>query len=871
MNDRPFSPLTATHTAGSVAHAHDHATTFQQEHGVQIYLGGTQGDNLGTAITTARLASLNFWPLVSENTDPVKWGVHPAPTREDSRHVEYVGRDVDENIVQAIKPGCFLLLVGDSTAGKSRTAFEAAQRLLGDYRVFMPFDGSETAIASELMKHDARLLLWLDDLDVFLAPPAVSVRTIDEIAEKNGVVLATIRAERYNELSLREDRSAFNAERLLVRNARQIMSRASKFFLDRRWSAEEIDRAQTSSDPRMADALSHADEYGVAEYLAAGPQLYEEWRNAWAPGGHPRAAALVASAIDFKRAGISRPVGVGELLKAHEYYLEQNGGIRLRPESFEQAISWATDPLHATTSLLVPYEAGTYKAFDYLVDKVANSETLKEIPDIIWDEVLSGKWDFDFHTVGEYAAKTGRTDLAEKAYRIAEDSDSEGRGAFRLGHVFDTAGEYDQAEAWYERSANSGNVRALVNLGYLYMRKNDSAQAEKFLQVAVQKGEEKAALGLTVILLHQNRIDEADTWCLFAEEKGLKPAKILRADICMAKGNIDQAEKAYQESMATFPGRAAAGLGLVHLRRKEFSQAISHFQVAAHKNDHNALRSMAYCYSELRNHDKAQELSRQYIKEHPDHAVAYFDLGLYLSRANNVTEAESAYRKAIELGDNRAITNLANLLSNAERYDEAEELYLSALEKQDGKARSGLAHLYRLTGRFSAAIRMLRDLVREGHQAAYKEMGRVQEDLGRTNLAILWLQKAVDLGDKSAGVRLGYIYERRGEPKKATPYYRVAAEDGDGHAYLHLAMIFEYRGKIEKAKDLYRAAFAHDEFEAAARLGRLYWLEGNLSQSEEWCRKGAEKGDEEAKKCLEFLQEYLVESNGKSDSTPKET
>ncbi|WP_329244723.1 tetratricopeptide repeat protein [Streptomyces canus] len=768
---------------------------------------------------------------------------------------------MDENFLQAIRPGCFLLLVGDSTAGKSRTAFEAAQQLLGDYRVFMPFDGSETGIASELLRHSTQLLLWLDDLDVFLAPPAVSVRTIDEITENNGIVLATIRAERYNELSIREDRSAFNAERLLVRNARQIMSRASKFFLERRWSAEEISRAQTSSDPRMADALGHADEYGVAEYLAAGPQLYEEWRNAWAPGGHPRAAALVASAIDFKRAGINKPLGVGELLKVHEYYLQQNGGMRLRPEPFEQAISWATDPLHATTSLLVPYEAGSYKAFDYLVDKVANSETLQEIPDIIWDEVLSGEWDFDFHIVGEYAAKTGRADLAERAYRIAEDSDSEGKGAFRLGHVFAAAGDYDQAEAWYERSANNGNVRALVNLGYVYMRKNDSAQAERYLEAAVQKGDERAALGLTIVLLHQNRIDEAYSWCLVAEEKGLKQAKVLRADICLAKGEIDQAEKIYRENATALPGKAASGLGSIHLHRGEYAQAIPQFQTAARENDHNALLSIAYCYSELRDHERAQESSRKYIQEHPDHAAGYFNLALYLSRANAVTEAEDAYRKAIELGDSRSITNLANLLSNAERYDEAEELYLSAIEKQDGKARSGLAHLYRMTGRFSEAIKMLRELVREGHQPAYKEMGRVQEDLGRTNLAILWLQKAVDLGDKSAGVRLGYIYERRGEPKKATPYYRIAAEDGDGHAYLHLGMIFEHRGNIEKAKDLYQTAFTHDEFEAASRLGRLYWLEGNLSQSEEWCRKGAEKGDEEAKEHLEFLLKYISENS----------
>ncbi|MCL7494851.1 tetratricopeptide repeat protein [Streptomyces sp. MCA2] len=783
-------------------------------------------------------------------SDPVRWGVHPAPARHQIRHVEYVNRDIDTEFLEALKPGRFILLIGDSTAGKSRTAFEAAQRLLGDYRVLMPFDGNEAGIAHELVQHDSRVLLWLDDLDVFLAPPAISVRVIDEIQNRNGIVLATLRAERFNELSLREERSAFDTERLLVRNARQIMSRAEKFFLDRRWSQREISQADISSDPRLKNAVDHADEYGVAEYLAAGPQLYDEWRNAWSPGGHPRAAALVSAAIDFKRAGINKPVGIGVLISAHEHYLQEKGGMRLRPEKFEEAISWATSPLHATTSLLVPYEAGTYKAFDYLVDKIANSETVTEIPDVVWDEVLTGKLEFDFRTVGEYAAKAGRTDLAERAYRLAEGADPQGQDAFRLGYVFLTAGNYDQAVNWYTKSAENGNIRALANLGYVHARKRDYQGAERYFGEAAQKGDEKAALGLATLLLKQQRLDEADAWCSVAEEKGIIDARVLRADIYVARGDIDLAEPIYLEMRERFPHKVATGLGLVNLEREKYREAISQFETALKGGDHAALISMARCYSEMKDYEEAASVTRRYMNEHPEDSTGYFNLAFYLQRVGNFEEAEFYYRKAVDLGDVKAMMNLANLLSDGERTEEAEELYCAAIKKGDSKAPRGLAHLYRVTGRFSKAISILRSLIREGSAAAFKEMGRVQEDLGRTNLAILWLQKAVDLGDTNAGIRLGYIYERRGESKRATPYYRIAAEAGDAHAYLHLGMIFEQRRDIEKAKELYQQAFVHEDFEAASRLGRLCLRQHDWQSAKDWFLKGAEKGDEESRKIL---------------------
>ncbi|MCX4714951.1 tetratricopeptide repeat protein [Streptomyces virginiae] len=728
-----------------------------------------------------------------------------------------------------------------------------AQQLLGEYRVFMPLDGSEIGVAPELLRHDSRILLWLDDLDVFLTPPAVSVRTVDDFLQKGGVIIATLRAERFNELSSRRDNSMLDAQRLLIRNARQVISRAEKIIVNRRWSNTEVSRARSVSDPRVVDAVAHADEYGVAEYLAAGPQLYDELINAWSPGNNPRGAALVSSAIDFKRAGMNKPVDIGSLTRVHDHYLHARGGMRLRPESFETALAWATEPLHATTSLLVPYEAGSYKAFDYLVDKVATEEEFQEIPDAVWEEALSGKWDVDFHSVGEYSAQTGRTDLAERAYRVAEGSGDEVAGAFHLGHIFASAGNIEQAETWYIRSAGNGSLRALTNLGGVYIKKRDLRQAESCFLKAAGKGDVKAAFNLANVLLSQERVDEASSWCSVAEEDGMREARVLRADIFLAEAEYERARELYLDMAEEYPLQVSSGLGYIALEQGEYSAAIPYLETALSGGNHSALISLAYCFSELGNNDRAVDLARQYVQKHPENPGGLFSLAFYLQRCDNLSEAEQHYRAAVDLGDIKSATNLGNLLSNVGRDDEAEHFYKLALAKDDLLARTGLAQLYRKTEKFSAAIPLLRELIREGRVEAYTEMGRVQEDLGRTNLAILWLKKAVDMGDKYAGIRLGYIYERRGEHRKATPYYRIAAEAGEAHAYLHLGMIFQKRGEKEKAIDLLEEAFSLGDSEAASRLGKLHWLAGDSERSEEWLRRGAENRDVKSMEYLAFL------------------
>src|SRR5262249_2953828 len=143
------------------------------------------------------------------------------------------------------------------------------------------------------------------------------------------------------------------------RDAREVLDLAQRLRIPRLFSAAEQRRAEARDwDPRIADAVAHAGAYGIAEYLAAGPELLRDWANAWAPNSdpsaptNPRGAALVSAAVDIRRAGWANAVPTKLLDQVHEYYLDGAGGSRLQPESLALAWDWACRPRRATTALL---------------------------------------------------------------------------------------------------------------------------------------------------------------------------------------------------------------------------------------------------------------------------------------------------------------------------------------------------------------------------------------------------------------------------------------------------------------------------------------------------------------------------------------
>lgn len=222
-------------------------------------------------------------PKVGQVGDPIAVGVHPAiaPTGGRTGEIEvrapvYVPRDRDGELRERLVKGGFVLLVGDSTAGKSRAAFEGIHEVLSDHVLVVPRDREALAAAVERTVRESRAVLWLNDLEAYLGTGGLTGEQVGRLVGGNGhhrVIMATLRSAEHARLT-GEPADADDAARLAGRAAREVLEQAHLVRLQRMFTPGECERARSrAGDGRIRSALEHAGEVGIAEYLATGPQL----------------------------------------------------------------------------------------------------------------------------------------------------------------------------------------------------------------------------------------------------------------------------------------------------------------------------------------------------------------------------------------------------------------------------------------------------------------------------------------------------------------------------------------------------------------------------------------------------------------------
>lgn len=252
---------------------------------------------------------LGGWPRrVRELDDPVLLGVHPAARDRVGQVPAYVGRDVDDRVDEALRIGGFVLLSGESAAGKTRVAYEAMRRVLPDHHLVAPASRESVRTVVETVVDQRSCVVWLDDVERFFGAHGLTVPLLHRMLAADAVVVGTIRVSELDRFGARHEAGLGDDERDGWRTAREVLRLAVEIPLTRRWSTPELGRASQSTDRRVRSALRMTDTFGLAELLADGPELARDWRNAWQPGGQSRGAALVAAAVDCRRAGLSDPV-----------------------------------------------------------------------------------------------------------------------------------------------------------------------------------------------------------------------------------------------------------------------------------------------------------------------------------------------------------------------------------------------------------------------------------------------------------------------------------------------------------------------------------------------------------------------------------
>ncbi len=241
-------------------------------------------------------------PRCNQLDRPELAGVHPADGQHAQPAPPYVERDAEPLVREALAQGGFVLIVGESTAGKTRLAYEVARSLFPRHAFVRPLTRTALAAAIEVARRRRRAVLWLDDLEDYLGADGVTTSMLAGLLQgRSGraVVLATMRSEEYRRYDAREESRLTGSDRDAWRVQREVLDRARKIRLARHWTPAEQQRAAAHrADPRIRLALKSCDRFGVAEVVAAGPELLAAWENAWAPGANPRGAAVVATAVE---------------------------------------------------------------------------------------------------------------------------------------------------------------------------------------------------------------------------------------------------------------------------------------------------------------------------------------------------------------------------------------------------------------------------------------------------------------------------------------------------------------------------------------------------------------------------------------------
>jgi TPR repeat protein len=497
-----------------------------------------------------KLLTANCWvdeatgwlPQVSDVQDPVALGVHPTTATEDldvapetsaetaalelpARVPLYVPRDLDATLDKALRAalarGGLVLVRGDSTAGKSRIAFEAMRRLPADLWLLIPYrrDSLRKLLAGGVKFRD--VVVWLNDLEFHLGAGGLDVGLLRRLVgdgDRRVVVLATMRASEYNKRSPEHEHDQPEPERDVLRAERELLDQAVDFELPRQFSAAEQQRARDLDwDPRIAVALDHGDRYGLAEYIAAGPRLWRRWRSARDPGSPADAhagAAMVAAALDCRRAGLSRPVSE-ELLRElyrDSAYLDPRAAGRLDPAVFEQGLAWATKVVQGASALLTrESEADGYEVFDYLLDTVQADPDAWSVPPRVWEHLLSDLQVDDALAVGLAAYQADEHGVAERAWQLAADADHHD-AQYNLGILLQQRGDLEEAEQWYRRAADAGHHDAEYNLGALLKDLERLEEAEHWLRRAADAGHHDAESAFRALLEQRNNQQETEHW-----------------------------------------------------------------------------------------------------------------------------------------------------------------------------------------------------------------------------------------------------------------------------------------------------------------------------------------------------------------------
>jgi len=730
-------------------------------------------ERVRTAWVKALLAEPPGKPL--SELDPYALEVHQPITVADDENAPalptYVVRDHDRQVREWVdrtlsEQSVIITLVGESSTGKTRTFWEAIQHLPPKWRLWQALDSAPHGdLAVELETVSPYTVVWLNEAQRFLltADPAegervaASLRRIVHSPERRPVlILVTLWPKYWDQLTS----EPADGHKDSHPHARHILN-GSSVRIPVAFESGDLDnlREAATRDARLAQALEHAEQLQVTQYLAGVPALIQRYQTA-----PPPARAVIDAAIDIRRLGFGEHLPL-ELLEAAAYeYLTDLQFDHLPDDWLEDALAYAAKPqrgIRGPLTRVKPRHRGkTEKSVHYRLadplDQLGRGERNRAAPPPgLWDLLMH-------HAPPTEASKIGRSAESHCLYRTAAsfykrsaDAGSS-EATLTIADFFAIRDKVQEAVEWHEKAYSLGAAHALKFAAQTLVSREEAdwESAKQYWMRAARDGDIFALSDCRNYMTEweydedpdewfQRALDEVEhhtsdesvlAWCQRnspAHELGRllitygQPAKGLKVlEDSARKGNFYSMYELVNEKLASSGMESA----LAYLKELGHGNGIG-----AHLAPLALKRIM---FSEQRGEECADLLEEMIENGNGSACQAYSEL----MRSLGHSSAAIDFLYARVEGNPRVSCELAELLRREHRGDEAIELLLPMAIIEVSRAQYDLACLLEEKGRFDEALSWFKKSAENGKEGGASRAVTLQLRTRRTADVLAWLR-----------------------------------------------------------------------------------------------------------------------------------
>ncbi|MGW7647137.1 trypsin-like peptidase domain-containing protein [Streptomyces bobili] len=768
----------------------------------------------GTTNDLPRVADLDPYRLGTTSSD---YGTRDTYGEHDP-YVPRIAQEADTRLRAALEPARFVLLVGPAKVGKTRTAFEAIHATWQDARLAAPTPQRLAKLAAHPRLHGSSdpLVVWLDELDrFFTTAKPLTPAMLTAILARPGptVVVATLRQE----------------ARLRFRAATSEITRDTHDLLEAATTIKLRSTAEDSDEQAAAQAAypdQSFDGAGLAERLGYAPELLMIYHDS--ETGNPVLHAVVRTAIDWARTGLSRLIPEPDLLVIADSVLaEEIPGQQVTHKKVTAAIKEARRPLGSGTgaALLLTeflseptgaHRIRGYRPYDYLV-AADDGQTgpPRPVPEQSWQDALDRAKTNEAFAVGVAAYQRGNRAVSLRGFeRTARAGNT--TAMFSLGALLadQDPPDLEGARRWCEKAAQAGHSKAMFNLGLVLANRWDPPDLEgarRWWEKAAQSGELKAMAALGMLLMTRSDppdLEGARHWLEKAARAGNTDAMsalgVLLADQ-WDPPDLKGARHWYEDAARVGDTGAMVRLGglLAYRWKPPDTDGARHWWATAAGAD--SIDAMGHLGALLADQNPPDlEGARRWLEKaaQAGNTDAMAALGLVLADRWDPPDPEGArhwWEKAAQAGELTAMTRVGVLLADQNPPD------------------------------LEGARRWLEKAAQAGNTDAMAALGKLLADHDPSDLEGVryWWEKAAQAGQIKAMVKLGVLLEDRWDPpdlEGARHWYEEAAQAGHTDAMAFLGVLLEDRWDPpdpEGALHWYEEAAQAGHTGAMVRLGSL--------------------------------------------------